>query len=45
MFYGLLIFPKNHDPIGIGAFIIIIHTPTVGGFCKLLVINQNQEGL
>ena len=36
---------QQHDAIGVGAFVRIVHAPAVGGFGELLVVDQDRERL
>jgi hypothetical protein len=38
-------FPEQDDAVCIGSFGHVVHTPAVGGFGELLVVDQNQERL
>jgi len=38
---SILRLPKYHNPIGVGAFVVVIDAPAVGGFGEFLVIDEN----
>ena len=41
---SILRLPKYHNPIGVGAFVVVIDAPAVGGFGEFLVIEENYPG-